>query len=67
MKKMDIIKIKDEIVDYFYRTILNKVVAIVLFLIGIASAKLSGDATFLVFATFISSVLFFSNDNCIEI
>lgn len=45
----------------------NKVAAILLILLGLASMRIDNDATVLVFLTVVAVVLFFSRENVIDI
>lgn len=45
----------------------NKVVAILLILLGLASMRIDNDATVLVFLTAVAFILFFSKENVIDI
>lgn len=51
------------ITRYIRRTFMNKVIAIIIFMLGLFSAKLSNDGTFMLFTTFLSIPLFFERDN----
>ena len=48
---------------YIRRTFMNKVIAVIMFMLGLFSAKLSNDGTFMLFTTFLSIPLFFERDN----
>ena len=45
----------------------NKVAAMLLILLGLASMRIDNDATVLVFLTVVAFVLFFSKENVIDI
>lgn len=51
------------ITRYIRRTFMNKVIALIIFMLGLFSAKLSNDGTFMLFTTFLSIPLFFERDN----
>lgn len=48
------------------KTLKNKIVAIVLIIIGVLVAYASRDSTFLVFSLMIGAFLFISKENCIN-
>lgn len=48
---------------YMKRTFMNKVIASIIFALGLLSIKLSNDGTFLLFTMFLSIPLFFEKDN----
>lgn len=48
------------------KTLKNKIVAIALIIIGVLSAYISKDSTFLVFSLMIGAFLFISKENCIN-
>lgn len=51
-------------VRHIFRTYKNKLAVIAMLAIGFVSAKISGDATFLVFAIIFFGPLFFVRENC---
>lgn len=52
-------------IRYLRRTYRNKIVALVLILLGVLSTMVDGDATALVFMSLIAVPVFFMNKNCI--
>lgn len=49
--------------DYIKRTWKNKIMALLIILIGILSVSIDGDATFLIFAIICGSFIFFAKEN----
>ena len=52
--------------NYIRETIMNKIVSLILIMIGVLSTFIDNDATFLVFTLIIGIPLFFEKDNCIS-
>lgn len=57
-------KYMKKFVRYILRTYKNKLASLLMFAIGIVSAKISNDATFLVFVVMLFGPIFFINENC---
>lgn len=51
--------------QYMKRTIKNKIVALMLIILGVLSVFIDGDGTFMIFAAAVSIALFFSKNNYI--
>ena len=49
--------------EYMYETYINKLIAIMIIIIGILSTLPEKDGTFLVFALFMGITLFFEKEN----
>ena len=65
MNKMNIDEKIYRLKNYWYATLKNKLCAIILFGLGVFSAKISNEATFLVFVSLFVIPLFFSRRNWI--
>jgi hypothetical protein len=59
-------KFAKRFVRHMFETYKNKLAAIMMLAIGIVSAKISGDATFLVLAIVFCTPLFFVKKNCFK-
>ena len=57
-------KYMKKFVRYMLRTYKNKLASLIMFAFGIVSAKISNDATFLVFVIMLFGPVFFINENC---
>lgn len=51
--------------QYVKRTIKNKIVALMLIILGVLSVFIDGDCTFMIFAVTVSIALFFAKNNYI--
>lgn len=54
---------RNKIKNYFRRTMMNKICAVVLILTGLVTVKVLGDATMLLFISMVAIPLFFSRKN----
>lgn len=59
-------KYKENFIDYIMMTIKNKVVAIGLVIIGLASLPVLDEGTFLLLTILVGLVLFFTKDDIFE-
>lgn len=57
-------KYAKKFVRHIFRTYKNKLAVMMMLVIGIVTAKISGDATFLAFAIVFFGPLFFVRENC---
>ena len=51
--------------QYMKKTIKNKIVALILIILGVLSVFIDGDGTFMIFAVAVSIALFFAKNNYI--